>query len=785
MASHPPAFAPVGILRAAAWSLDCLNQFGDATLPALAAQATPTAASWQAYVTAYNHVLEQERETLWQLTAADSRFMKALRLSNPIVAQKVNACANPKQPRSKVIRRLENTLYRYLARAVGRTTPNGLWAGVSTIQFGEQPTQEVIATQYAFSPDLRPFQTLLRSIARQPAYRETALWQINLTLTQPNQAVWHFWQRTEMGRVERRELESNEVIDRLLKGLINLNQGTIAELLAGLQPVGLDLAESELRSLLHVFIENGLLLGGVDLPNHFDTPWSALALAAQQLHDRHQIIWQQTIEQLKHLCHTLETTIETITLDEFEQSLTQAATCVIKLADAFEVELQLPDPLLHCDLTLPFQVSLDRTQQAMLLETLISYEKHWIDCVSPASALRDQQREQIARQLENHGAMPLAHAQTAIAHLPGHATLQSWASGLIQRSTETDAEIKTRIETWSALLAQAPLAQSATPKEPQVTLKFGTEHSTPSAKAPFGCLYITPFESFQLMVRGIDDDPARAFARFWNCVEAKNSLSTWFQQQLEQLAQQCHLTIAELQSPFEANPNVLARPNFGVPLLDLWSANQDAISLIGATIGLDAIAGLPCLKLPGVPQPVVVFWFSAANLNATDPIANALLYTSFQERPIATPASTVPVAMELASPRLTPRVCLPEGAMIRPRRTVLRGVRLQEMAQVLPVERYAQWQRLAIEQEWTDLLMLQIDAEPPLLMRRDSPLALEALFKSVRAGTQWLIVEEVVGVPWLMDAHGQHYLSEMAFPFQRSEHGWSRRSCQFNSTCEI
>lgn len=778
MVSHAPVFAPVGILRAAAWSMDCLNQFGDATLAALAAQATPVASNWQDYVTAYHRVLEQEREALWQLTAADRRFMKALCLSNPIVAQKVKACVTAnQQPRSKVIRRLENTLYRYLARAVGRTTPNGLWAGVSSIQFGEQAAQKATVAQYAFSPDLRPFQTLLRQIGRQPAYRETARWQINLTLTQPNQAVWHFWQRTATGQVERRELESNETINQLLTELIRLHQGTIAELLTSLQAIGLDCAESELRSLLHIFIDHGLLLGGVDLPTHFDTPWSALTLAAQQLHDRHQAIWQQTIAQLQQICDTLETTIESMTLDEFEQSLTQAATCVLKLASAFEVELQLPDPILHCDLTVPFQVSLDRTQQAALLETLTAYEKYWLDNASPTSALRLQQRQHFAHQLEQDIALPSANAQSMFAHFPG--AFQTWTSGLKQQSFELNTAVKTRIETWSNLLVQ---------KQLQVTLESNLERS--SVKAPFGCFYVAPFASFQLLVRGIEDDPARAFARFWNCGETHHSLSGWFQQQLQHLAQQCQLTIAELQSPFETNPNVLARPNFGVPLLNLWSVDQNELSLKDATLGLDSISGLPCLKLPTAPHPVAVFWFSAANISATDPIASNLLYTSFQERPIATPASTVPVAIELATPRFTPRVCLPEGAMIRPRRTVLSGAPLQALMQALPTERYVHWQQLAIEQGWSDLLMLQIDTEPPLLMHRDSPLALEALFKGVRSGTQWVIIEEFVSVPWLTDAHGRQYLSEMAFPFQRSEHGWSGRSDQFNSiqsdsTCEI
>lgn len=765
MSSYLPAFAPVGILRAAAWSIDCLNQFGDVTLAALAAQVIPATPSWQAYLTVYNRVLEQEREVLWQLTAADRRFMKALRLSNPIVAEKVKG-VEAKQPRSKTIRRLENTLYRYLARAVGRTTPNGLWAGVSSIQFDEQMTQETTIAQYAFSPDLRPFQTLLRSLACQPVYRETAQWQINPTLSQSNQNAWHFWQRTKLGQVERRELESDELLNQLLTGLIRLNQGTITELLSGLENISSNLNELELRSLLYIFIDNGLLLGGVDLPNHFDTPWSALELAAQQLHKQHQSTWLQTIEQLKHICSTLDTTIEEIALNEFEQHLTQAATCVTKLADTFEVELQLPDPLLHCDLTSPFQVSLDRTQQATLLKTLTSYETHWLDRVSPFSALRHQQRKQLACQLEN---------DVALANYSSQVASQSWTSALTESAPEVDSEIRTRIEAWTKLLSQ--------PRS-QVTLDLDAEPLS-SAKAPFGCLYITPFESFELIVRGIDDDPVRAFARFWQCEKVNKNLSIWFQHQLTQLAQQCHLAIAEIHSPFEANPNVLARPNFGIPSLNLWSTHQDTLSTNEAKMGLDPISRLPCLKLPTLPQPVAVFWFSAANINATDPIAATLLYTSFQERPIATPASTVPVAIELESPRLTPRVCLPEGTVIRPRRTVFSGAKLQEMAQTLPVERYAQWQQLAIEQEWTELLTLQIDSEPPLLMRRDSPLALEALFKSVRDKTQWLIVEEFASVPWLTDSHGQHYLSEMAFPFQRSEHGWSCRLSQTDSTREI
>ena len=129
------SLAPAAVLRAAAWPIEKLSGFGDAHLAEQAAAADPAdQAGWRCYERAYGRAVAAERASLWSTTVDDRHFLKALTLANPAFAMRARQLKGRHSP-ARRIRRLEHTLYRYLARAVGRTEPCDLWAGVALISW--------------------------------------------------------------------------------------------------------------------------------------------------------------------------------------------------------------------------------------------------------------------------------------------------------------------------------------------------------------------------------------------------------------------------------------------------------------------------------------------------------------------------------------------------------------------------------------------------------------------------------------------------------------------------
>jgi hypothetical protein len=81
-----PSFAlgPAVIVRASAWPIEAIELFG---VPALSAAACSAAIDSHAYDAAIAH----ERALLWQKTAFDEAFLRALVVSNPAFADRVLA----------------------------------------------------------------------------------------------------------------------------------------------------------------------------------------------------------------------------------------------------------------------------------------------------------------------------------------------------------------------------------------------------------------------------------------------------------------------------------------------------------------------------------------------------------------------------------------------------------------------------------------------------------------------------------------------------------------------
>ncbi|WP_404790473.1 lantibiotic dehydratase [Altericista sp. CCNU0014] len=754
--------APVGILRAAAWPLESLREFGDPALAELARQDLSDPQAWERYLNLYERVFQRERAALWRQTADNPRFMKALALSAALVARRTTSLQSRRHLCSKAIRRLDRTLYRYLARAVGRTTPQGLWAGVTAVTRGERTQVRPQPAQYVFTPDLRPFQAILKTIGRRSPYWERTVWHVNPTAARQPDGTWQWWARSAAGQVDRRALSPTGA-EAFLEALTQLTQGTFAELTSALsQQLGSTEAVA-ITTALDQLVTGGLLLGGLDLPARFTTPWEVLHAAESALVEPDRTAWSRTTRALQDQCDALATNLENWPYEIVLEALDAAARQIADLGTTLGIEaLQLPEPVLHCDYGLPFQVEIGPDEAQSLRETLAAYEREWLLGWSPATAFR-QNRHRSQQQLYRDG-LDIADIQMPV---PAP-LLATWDS-----LTQTHAAIVPALAAWEKIL-NLP--------EEKVTLP-AVEVARSLPLAPWGCLYTQLHRDWHQTVQGTSDYATQAFARVSTLVDPQGQLTQWCNAQLLDFRTRYDLLMGDLQSPLEANPNVLARPALDTQPISLWCLDANTLSLKGAFLKRDPSTQLPLLYVPAVPQAIAVFGFSSAHVAGGDPIAASLLETGFQANPGAIfQATALPVPCEVSHPRFSPRVLLSNEAGIRNRRTVLIGAEFADLLQAAPDRRFVLWQQIASAYGWPVLLNVAAAAEAPLPIHRDSPLALSALFKGLNIKTPYLIVEAVDRFPWLVDRHGAGYQAELAQPFRRKEHGWTPRSGEVSLT---
>ncbi len=744
--------APAGVLRAAAWPLEALDGFGGSELAARTRDTRRSSAADAELERAYRAGIERERSFLWARAMEDSWFDKALALSSPSACTRIRgAMLRRHGPRNRAMRLAEHTLYRYLARAAGRATPHGLWAGVTEVGFASSGGFEERAGRLHFTADLRPFQCLIRQLAGRPQYTYRATWQLNPTLDAAPGGGWTFFRRLPDGRVEHRALDPHPEVAVTLAAL------------AALPPMNLDRLAAEVahrlalpigghRRLLHLFeafAAGGMLVGGMDLPARFETPWEALERAAEDLDAEDRSAWSSTVDALRAECRRLSADGGAMSANDFVARLGAARRCLMTLAQTLGLAPDMvPPQVLRCDLALPWRMTLDGAQRGALLAALGDYERQWLHGASVDAAMRAALRARLTKALA--GGKSLGEGARLMAAQPP-VSRAVWPSS----QALEEPEARARLRTWEHCL-DAPEVQAALPTA------IG---AAPYPVASTGCLYVELSGGFTVTVRSVADIPTLASARFAAVLEGEETMQ-WIRAQVAKDAQQTGVAPLELRTAFPDNPNVLASPALLQRHVDPWSASPDALALAGARLDVDARSGRAVLKLAGSTQSYAVISLGVADLQSRDPVAQLLLWTGFHESPGRNQrAVDVPIVSELASTRYTPRVLLERGAVLRRRRSLL-STDLGALLRSRGCERFRLWQDIASRLDWPEQLQVSAPGFEPLRMHRDSPLALEALFKGLRSEVPFVVVEEATpGLP--IPGRGTHVV-ELAVPFCRA-----------------
>jgi hypothetical protein len=757
---RPFSLSPVVLLRAAAFPLEAVDVFGDRTL-------ATCAASFELHhveriATSYASVMARERDALWQATVASKRFMKALTLANPRLAARALA-AKAVSPRTKQRRQLETALYRYLARSIGRTDPCDLWAGVALARWGKQTRVIGVPERYAIAPDLRPFRHLLRRLATRPQYRSRGRYRLNATLAKQPDDSWSFWAWTEVRELVKRRVERGPRLDRMLRQLSTLEPLAPAEIAAA---IGAREDDPRLLASFDAMITGGLLVGGLDLPGSFETVWQALDDAARQLDKCDRLTWISRVARLRALCSELEHRFEVLDVSEIAETAAAAAREITSLAHDLDIELpmHLARTALRCDLRLPFEIELGPEVRRVVENSIAAYDiflRSW----SPVSLYRQARRQQFADLMPN--GLALVDAGTHGGAPPTPVTWEALAA-----MVPGAPSLQQRIADWDALLS--------TDGADSIEICLGPQSNggATNLQPPLACLLATPRQDIgglHLQISGALDDVSPLYARFAAALNpagppCDDPLLRWVRASFARLEDRWRIEIAEIKSLGYSQPNVCAGPNFASHAVELWDATPGRLSLRGAHVIVDT--GVPLLRLPGRPKPLLVFACTAADIARGDPFSQLLLLTSFRESPGAQfRAANLLFESEIARPRWAPRVRLPNGAVVRPRRTALCGDALTQLiGGRSPMVRYIAWQKLAGRHRWPPLLALRRDGGSPLLIRRDSPLALEAALAGVGPNTRLLVVEEFEARPWLVGPNGERFISELAVPYERHNH---------------
>ena len=732
--------APQVVVRIAGWPLRAVADFNTASLAALARTDD------SGYAAAYAAAVDDHRARLWTRTVDDSRFMAALAVVNPALAESLHDKPLP-PTRNKSARHYETTLYRYLARAASRTEPCGLWTSVTLARFGEDRRTRRAERRVRVAPDLTPFRTLLLALRDRSPYAERARYKLNPTLRRDADGAWIFWSAPGRGPATQRRLAGSPALDAALATLA-VGDWTTAEACDRIER-DTPLSAAQAAKVLRQLQAGSVIVGGLAFPKAFRDPWDALRRAQALLDDPAATAWRSAVAELR----TLADAFDPDRADAVIAAHAAAGRVIARLAAVLQVDdVQLPRAPLRVDTRAPWRIQLSAGDVEDLRRCVETFSRHQsADCLH-GHLLRATTRDMLPSATTTLSA---AVPQRIVDGAQGLVTWEAIAAEL------QDDELTDCVATLDTHLRPQDGDAAATAVEHDRWLQDGPAAAGPSLAAlhfTFGDATVAG----RPVIHGLGLDATAAYARLAPVLDGA-PLEDWFRRSYRVLAEREGVDFVALLYD-HPTPNVLGRPDLWTDAIDPWGVTPHALPTRGTELRSGTSA--PVLRVPGRHRPAVAVAPTAASVRVDDPCMNALLLSSMHLPPVG---RGYPVhACELEAPTFCPRLRLPDGSIVHNRRTILRGNTLAALLQHKGAPRFARWQRLASDHGWPALVWVARPGRPPLLVGRDSPLAVEAAFEGARR-SPYVLIEEFTAAAWIGDDHEHdRHVAQLVLPFVRA-----------------
>ncbi|WP_448191601.1 lantibiotic dehydratase [Azospirillum sp. sgz301742] len=709
----PHELAPRVVVRAALWPIETLCGLSD---PALA-DAARGAVTDEAFAGLHAEAMRRQQRRLATATIDDPGFAAALALANPTAYRRL--AARPMTPdRDKRSRQTERTLYRYLARAVWRTTPYGLWAGTALAAWGTHTAIVPVPGRRCVTPDLAAFAALFAALTSRPAYAMRGRFKLNPTLRRGGtpQPHWYFQQ----GNVWR-AARGTPALDAAIAALADGRPRRFAECarLAG-------------AACCRGLLDAGLLVGGVTFPRRFATVWEALKRAGDQLAEPERGAWRRMVAETRRICRAVDGDASAPTILTAQERLLDGLRGMAR-------QFGVPEPAaagLRCDAALPFRVTLGTDWRRRLTDALADAERFEAGQSVTAMAARLYAR----RRLEGGEAQPPS---------PG--------------------------ADWRDLLAAAGADHDALARIEHLEHALGGDGRL---DAPPAASFVSSAAAGTLMLRlgageaaiaGSSAEPALAFGRFtglFGTTGGWRALVAWAARTVTETAQARGAQACELVPPKGTVHNTLARPQLGrLPVLDYWGVEPDQLPCRHLVPTPDTADGQMVVATEDGSR-LVVSLFSVLDLGGGDPASEALLFSSGRVHVPGLAEELVPFPSERTGGRVSPALRLSGGTAVRPSRLHLRGEELTALLVGSAASRFRAWQRLAARHHLPELVVLTPAEDAPILIHRDSPLAFDAALKGCGPDLPLLVLTLPADGFLLTDAKGRRYATEIGLPWR-------------------
>jgi hypothetical protein len=666
--------------------------------------------------------------------------------------------------------RLQSALHRYLMRAIGRATPNGLWAGVALETVSDQaqapvqvrPAPAVIRV----SPVLSVFLRALAHLNRSRPWIDLLTWRRNPTLRRLDDAQWEFGTFSGgfwvVGRIA-----PNAALDVLLSAFDGADRTLLHDIERALCANIIGIAPSLARTICESWIEAGILWPTASLPPFFADTWQALETTIGKLPDDEAQLWKASLSGLRSIADRIEAGIETIEPDALRIELDAGQRIVATLLERYGAALHDDEDVLVIDRTAPFRFSLSR-----------------------------ELADQVARQLRRYWAFDrygLGEIETrvAISHFfdaPADARIP--LGELLSRGAETDPAQRGR--SWQdRVLPRAAGQFEAAARAAFVRWEREIEpvsaqrvHRLIADDPDRGVVALPPGSALLLLGRssmdrdtplrigGLTPEPCFFHSRFAHLFGHDDPLLAWHCAGFARLEAKWPLEFSDLAIRNHLNPNVTARPPSGLPLVDALDTDSQLL-----TRGLIAFnhRGRPILTRAGDDRRMIASARSAAYLGGLDRIASVLASVSFF---LGRPPLMAPVPRldrEIEAWHHLPRLLLDE-AVISPERWTPDLSLGTALAKARGAERFVLWRRYVRAMAFPDFVYtFQGRHQTESLMAIDSALAVELLSQELQAHGPTLRIQELWPQPddfVVVDRKGRRYVAELAVPWHADDAFW-------------
>lgn len=709
----------------------------------------------------YGRAIAKETQLL-RREASRPDFRRALVLASPSTSsawERVRGDATVPLPA-----KLLETLSLYLARAVGRATPNGLWAGVALASEGPtrggHPLESTQCGARALAqPNLAAIHRAVEAMWGSERCRTTLGWRLNPSLHRTSGRRWRFLRQSEAqwGLADAYD-------DGLIVSLVRAAPAEGGAFTAAEWADAAGIAEHSVRDAIRVQLLRPAAELGVNQPD----AWKCLDdfLAALPMSELE--VWNEALSRLRRFVAQLERP-HAMSFERFRGVLNGARDTVNALLMRYgAAPLDQSQAVLLVDVRAPFAIRVKpalRKSIERVVEAFWKFDRFGIG-------------EMVARADAKAQATTLPESLRAIAGFEWrtrrgalrrrqqpqpHSILGSWEHAIegVSEARVRDAALR-RLTRWAATLRRNGSVHSV--------LLSQTQSRSAMPLTPGSALFMLRRREGARSIRigSVSPDCGTFYGRFHALFErtAEPAFRDWLIAAREFAQHHGGVMFGDLAPSMSPN-NAALRPPSSTVTIEPFRPGQTRFR-----VDYDRRGRLRFRDRNG--RRVLPTATTAVDLSRADPIS---AWLATQAALIGRPSllrPSPPLAMEIADLKRSPELCLDRQAIVQPRRWFL--PRTFFVAGSDSFERFLSWRRYVRDAQLPELLYARTRADDAeFLMVSTSCLSVESLYSAMRSADGLVQLQESFQTRETMlvrDDSGHHYVTEVAVAWRGDRRFW-------------